>query len=173
MNAGLADARGSGVRWRDLPLILLVIALLPLLILAALIWFLCLCIAKSLVLLTVWLLWLPRGKDILVVYSRSPHWMEYFEPGLIPRLAQRSQVLNWSDRAIWSTLDTRTIVFRAFAGNRSFNPIVILFKPFRWPERFRFFEPFKHRKHGNDQPLRELEEQVAVRLGVPISHTNS
>jgi hypothetical protein len=168
MNADLADGRGSEVRWRDLPLILLVIALLPLLIPAVLIWLLGLLVAKSLVLLAVWLLWLPRGKDMLVVYSRSPHWMEYFELGLIPQVEHRAQIINWSDRAKWSTLDLRTLVFRAFAGNRSFNPIVILFRPLRWPEQFRFFEPFRDHKHGKDQPLRELEEKLEQRLGASL-----
>jgi hypothetical protein len=168
MNADLADVRGSEIRLRDWPVIVLVIALLPLLIPAVLIWFLILLTAKSFVLLAIWLLWLPRGKDLLVVYSRSPHWMQYFEAGLIPLIEQRGQILNWSDRTTWPTLDLRTLAFRAFAGDRSFNPIVIVFRPLRWPERFRFFEAFKDHKHGKDQPLRELEERLERRLGASL-----
>lgn len=78
-------------------------------------------------------------------------------------------ILNWSDRIKWPMLDLRTLAFRAFAGERLFNPVVILFKLFRWPERFRFYEPFKDRKHGKDQPLKELEEKLARRLEAPIS----
>ncbi|MCC6494016.1 MAG: hypothetical protein IT424_13460 [Pirellulales bacterium] len=73
-----------------------------------------------------------------IVYSRSPHSMEYYESGLLPQLEHRAMMLNWSDRAKWPKLDLRVLTFRAFAGETSFNPIVTHFKPFRWPRDYRF-----------------------------------
>ena len=125
--------------WPGLILVVVIVPLMPIILLAIL----CQLLALALVLLGVWILWLPRGKDTLVVYSRSPHWMEYFETGLIPRVEHRAMILNWSDRAKWRTLDLRVLVFRAFGGRTSFNPMVILFRPFRLPEEFRFLKPFE------------------------------
>jgi hypothetical protein len=149
--------------WQGLLLVILVVPLIP----ALLFWILCRVLVQAFVLLAVWVVWLPRGKDTLIVYSRSPNWMEYFEAGLIPHLERRAMILNWSDRAKWRTLDLRVLVFRAFGGRTSFNPMVILFRPFRWPEEFRFFESFRDLKHGKEQPLRDLEGRLARRLGVP------
>ena len=159
-----ADKTNELKVWQGLVLAILFILLLP----AILLWVLVRFLAQTSVLLAVWMWWLPRGRDTLVVYSMSPHWKEYFEADLIPLIERRSLILNWSDRSKWSTLDLRVLAFRAFAGEHSFNPMVISFKPFRWPERFRFFEPFKEYKHGKDQPLQQLEEYLGRRLGVSI-----
>jgi hypothetical protein len=32
----------------------------------------------------IWLLWLPKGKDTLVVYSDSPIWRDYMETQVVP-----------------------------------------------------------------------------------------
>ena len=158
------DKKGSWQTWLWLSLVLV---LSPLLLPAVLLWLIFLLLGKLLVLLAVWVYWIPRGKDMLLVYSRSPHWMEYFETGLIPRLGRRVVVLNWSDRARWPRFDLRTSVFRAFKGEKSFNPMALVFKPFRWPVSFRFYEPFKQRKHGNEQPLHDLEADLLAYIAKP------
>ena len=52
--------------------------------------------------LLVWALWLPRGKDILLVYSDSPIWREYVLSEILPLVQERAVVLNWSERSKWS-----------------------------------------------------------------------
>jgi hypothetical protein len=49
--------------------------------------------------LLVWALWLPRGKDILLVYSDSPIWREYVLSEILPLVQERAVVLNWSEGA--------------------------------------------------------------------------
>lgn len=154
-------------RWRDWLGAALVIVLIPVLLLllpVVLLWLLGILFAKIVLLTAAWILWLPRGKDTLIVYSRSPHWMEYFENELIPQLERRAVVLNWSDRAQWSPFALRTLLFRAFKGERAFNPTILIFRPLRWPKFFRFYDCFKQRKHGNDQPLYDLEMKLAPYL---------
>ena len=151
-------------RWRTRLAAALLIVCLPLLVPALLLWLLIVFVGKLLLLIAVWAFWIPRGKDMLLVYSRSPHWVEYFESGLIRELEGRAMILNWSDRAQWSSLDLRILIFKAFKGAKSFNPMVIVFKPLRWPVSFRFYDAFKLRKHGNDQQLHELEAKLAAHL---------
>jgi hypothetical protein len=51
--------------------------------------------------LLVWTCWLPRGKDILLVYSDSPIWHEYMATEVLPLVQKRAVVLNWSERQKW------------------------------------------------------------------------
>jgi len=39
---------------------------------------------KTTLYLLVWTLWLPRGKDILFVYSDSPIWRDYMTSEVLP-----------------------------------------------------------------------------------------
>jgi hypothetical protein len=52
-------------------------------------------------------LWLPRGKDIIVVYSDSSIWHEYMTNEVLPLLQERAIVLNWSERNRWPRLPLR------------------------------------------------------------------
>jgi hypothetical protein len=40
------------------------------------------------------------------------------------------------------------LLVNAFAGSYEFNPIAIVFQRWRWPERYRFYRPFRAFKHG-------------------------
>lgn len=111
------------------------------------------------VLLTVivWLLWCTRGIDTLVVYSDSPNWHDYMTESVMPKLQDRSIVLNWSERRHWRSFSLSVAVFRFFGGDRQYNRIVVVLRPFRVPRTFRFWQPFRDRKHGNLAPLNDLE----------------
>lgn len=113
----------------------------------------------------VWLIWCTRGIDTLVVYSDSPNWRDYMIEAVLPRLQGRSFVLNWSDRRNWRSLSLPVAVFRFFGGDREYNPIVIVLRPFRIPKTFRFWQAFRERKHGYHTPLHELESRMYNYLG--------
>jgi len=51
--------------------------------------------------LLVWALWLPKGKDVLVVLSNSPIWHDYMSSEIMPLVRERAVVLNWSERKKW------------------------------------------------------------------------
>ena len=138
---------------------ILVIALLPLVIVALVLWL----ITGVALLLAVWLTWWPRKRYALAVYSASPVWQEYFETQVLPRLGSRAVTLNWSERKRWRpTLPV--LLFRMFAGDRNFNPIVILFEPFSWPRQFRFYEAFRAFKHGRPEAVEKLRLELFARL---------
>src|SRR5690242_15386659 len=51
--------------------------------------------------LAIWTWWLPRGKNVLIVYSNSPIWHDYMAEKIIAPLQSRAVVLNWSERKQW------------------------------------------------------------------------
>ena len=132
----------------------LVVLVLPLVIVGLLLWL----VAALLLLALVWLTWCPRGRYALVVYSSSPIWQEYFERHVLPSLAGRATVLNWSERGTWK-ISLAALLFRVFAGSREFNPIAIVFEPLTWPHRFRFYRAFRSFKHGRRDEVETIRAE--------------
>src|SRR5262245_41226428 len=105
--------------------------------------------------------WAPLGKDVLLVYSNSPHWQHYVERHWLPQLAARAVVLNWSERATWRERHPlEAAVFWRWAGVREFNPIAIVL-PVRGPVKvIRFWRAFRDFKHGRPEALRAAEREL-------------
>ena len=108
----------------------------------------------------VWMLWLPKGKDVLFVYSDSPIWHEYMTTQILPPVRERAVVLNWSERNKWPRWSFRAHVFHYFGGDHEFNPLVVLFRPFRRARTFRFWLPFKGWKRGYKEPVERLRQEL-------------
>jgi hypothetical protein len=108
----------------------------------------------------VWMLWLPKGKDILLVYSDSPIWKEYMATEVLPLVQERAVVLNWSERSKWPWWSLEVDVFRRFGGSREFNPLVVFFPPFRRAKVFRFWSAFKDWKRGYREPVERLRQEL-------------
>jgi hypothetical protein len=146
--------------WRRIGNALLVLILLPIILPLALL-ALVLYIPHRLALyLLVWVLWLPRGKNVLLVYSDSPVWHEYMMTQVMPLVQERAIVLNWSERSKWRWWSFRVHVFHWFAGDREFNPLVVLFRPFRRARVFRFWSAFKEWKRGDRGPVERLLQEL-------------
>jgi hypothetical protein len=113
--------------------------------------------------------WAPSGKDVLLVYSDSPHWQRYVEMHWLPHLAARAVVLNWSGRGTWRERHPlEAAIFRHFAGDREFNPIAIVL-PARGPVKVvRFWHAFRDFKHGKPEALRAAERELAEILGISL-----
>lgn len=114
--------------------------------------------------LLVWTFWLPRGKDILFVYSDSPIWHDYMASEVLTLVQERAVVLNWSDRKKWPRWSLGVAVFRHFGGHRGFNPLVVLFRPFRLARVFRFWSAFKDWKRGYREPVERLRQDLLIAL---------
>ena len=119
---------------------------------------------KAVVYLLVWVSWLPRGKDVLYVSSDSPIWKEYMEAEIFPLVAERAVVLSWSARSKWPKWSFAVRVFHTFGGRRNFNPMVVLFRPFRRTRIFRFLPAFQGRKHGNNASIEQLRRDLMQAL---------
>ena len=114
--------------------------------------------------LTVWLWWLPTGKDVLYVSSDSPIWKEYMEAEILPLVAPRAKVLDWSARSKWPKRSFAVRVFHTFGGRHDFNPMVLLFRPFRRAIIFRFLPAFQEHKHGNSESVEQLRRDLMQAL---------
>ena len=135
------------------------IVLIPFVVVVGVLWLM----AAAVLQLVVWLTWCRRGRYVLVVYSNSPIWQEYFEQHVIPAVGRRGVVLNWSERRQWS-YSLPVALFKLFAGTREFNPLAIVFQPLAWPRRFRFYRPFQAFKHGRPQEVEEMRSDLLEML---------
>lgn len=106
--------------------------------------------------LAVWLCWCRHGGKALFVYSDSPLWRSYIETHILPEIAGRAVVMNWSERKKWR-MSLAWAVFLHFGGSREFNPLGVVFHPGRRAKVFRFWRPFHDFTHGCDAPLKKIE----------------
>jgi hypothetical protein len=142
----------------------LVVVLLPLLLpLVVLVVILALLHGAALGLL-VRLVWLPRGKDVLLVYSDSPIWHDYMVNEILPLVAERAVVLNWSERRKWGRWSLAAYVFRTYGGRREYNPMVLVFRPMGRAKVFRFWRAFQDQKHGYLEPLQRMRQDLFLTL---------
>jgi hypothetical protein len=143
---------------------LLVPLLIPVLVVAGGIALLCLpfyLLYRASLRVLVQVLWVARGKRILLIYSHSPVWQSYVEANWLPRLAGQAIVLNWSDRSTWTrTRPFAAVVFRHWAPATNYNPMALLFGPFLRTRRIGFYEAFRDWKHGNEAKLRAAEAEL-------------
>ena len=101
---------------------------------------------------------------MLYISSDSSIWKEYMEAEIFPLVAERAVVLSWSDRSKWRKWSFAVRVFRTFGGRRDFNPMVVLFRPFRRTRIFRFLPAFQERKHGNSASIEQLRRDLMQAL---------
>lgn len=142
----------------------LIVFLLPIILPLAILGLVLHVLNKAVVYLLVWVWWLPRGKDVLYVSSDSPIWKEYIEAEMLPLVAERAVVLSWSARSKWPKWSFAVRVFHTFGGRRNFNPMVVLFRPFRRTRIFRFLPAFQGRKHGNNASIEQLQRDLMQAL---------
>jgi len=113
----------KSLRWWQLAFLApLIVLLVPVAIVA----FAFYAASSALLYILIWLLWCSRGKDVLFVYSDSPIWSEYLEAQVLPKIAQRAVVLNWSKRKRWKASLAR-FAFTCFGGIESSTRLELFF----------------------------------------------
>ena len=143
----------------------LVIPFVPVLLIIATVAWLIFLVTNVCLHITIWTLWCLRGRDILFVYSDSPIWHDYIEAGILPHLGERAVILNWSQRTRWR-LSIAKLAFYHFGGDWQFNPLAVVFCPFRRSRTFRFWQPFRDFKHGHPETLYQMERELFGLIGV-------
>ena len=144
--------------------ILVILISLPLILLLMVFGFVLYALHRYILYLLVWLLWVPKGKDTLFVYSNSPIWHDYMIEQVLPLVRNRAVVLNWSERRTWRKWQLTQQVFYAFAGRREFNPIVIILQPLHRARLFRFRPAFKDWKKGDTESVERLRNDLRMSL---------
>jgi hypothetical protein len=132
-------------------LVIIGILLLPIILIAAIAYYLWSLILSSLI----WVAWGLQGRNVLFVHSESPIWSDYIEQEILPQIAKTAVILNWSERKQWK-ISLAVLAFKLYGGTRDFNPMAIVFRPFRLHKIFRFYKAFKDFKHGQTEPLEKI-----------------
>ena len=65
------------------------------------------------------------------------------------------------------------LAFFHFGGYREFNPLAIVFRPFRFTRKFRFWKAFRDYKHGHPVKLREMERDFFDLVGIVRGETTA
>ncbi len=151
-------------KWWHVAVIIPLAPLLLALIVVAVLLFL---VRSVLLHVVIWSWWCARGRDVLFVHSNSPVWHDHIEQRILPYLGERAVVLNWSDRKRWRWSLAR-IAFHYFGGYRRFNPLAVVFRPFRRTRVFQFWQPFRDLKHGHPEMLQRMETEFLTLIGVQI-----
>ena len=107
------------------------------------------------------------GKDLLLVYSNSPHWQSYVESNWIPRWQSRAVILNWSERSTWDRNQPEVALFHALASEREYNPLAIVVPTRGRAIVVRFWKAFRDHKHGKTQKLEKQEAELERLLTSP------
>ncbi len=132
-------------------LVLIGILLFPIILIAAIVYY-----SWSLILSTaIWVVWGLQGHHILFVYSDSPVWSDFIEQEILPHITKTAVILNWSERKQWK-ISLAVLAFKLYSGSRDFNPMAIVFRPFRFHKIFRFYEAFKDFKYGKTENLEKI-----------------
>lgn len=113
----------------------------------------------------IWSWGCTRGRDVLYVYSENPNWHDYIEQNILPVLGRRAIILNWSQRKRWQ-FSLAKLAFYHFGTYREFNPMAVVFRPFRFTRTFRFWKPFQDLKHGNPKALQKMEGEFFTLIGI-------
>jgi hypothetical protein len=148
-------------------LVMLAPILVPLIIFLLLVLAIAVPLSYLLLYLCIWSFWLTRGRDILFVYSDSPIWRDYMLSEMLPSVESRAIVLNWSERRTWKRWSLRALAFKFFSGHKAFNPLIVVFRPFRLAQKFRFWPAFREWKQGNKQAVERLKLEIAHTLALP------
>ena len=73
-------------------------------------------------------------------------------------------MLNGSERSKWRKWRLTQQGFYCCGGRREFNPMVIMFRPFRRAKLFRFWSAFKDWKRGYTEPVERLKNELRLSL---------
>ena len=95
----------------------LIVVSLPLILVCVVAYLLWWSVWDTILRLWFWRRHAARGRPVLFIYSESPNWQTHIESNILPRIRERSVVLNWSQRKEWpdrSTWEARFV--RHFAG---------------------------------------------------------
>jgi hypothetical protein len=145
-------------RLRDRLLVGLLLGLAVLVLPFAIVYAVVVFLYELLLCTAIWISWGRRR--VLFVYSESPVWKVYVEAEILPRVRDRAVVLNWSERRSWNQWSLAALAFHRFSGSQAFNPIAVIFRPFRFVRVLRYWKAFKDFKHGNTQPVEKLNAEL-------------
>ncbi|HSG32385.1 MAG TPA: hypothetical protein VLB82_12675 [Thermodesulfobacteriota bacterium] len=103
----------------------------------------------------------------MFIYSDSPHWKDYIEENILPKLGSRCVTFKWSKRK-WINIGDKldNAIFYNWGGYTDFNPIAIIYIGFFNIKTVRFYKAFRDSKHGKDKLLKDRLEELSNIVGI-------
>ncbi|MDB4906270.1 MAG: hypothetical protein JWO05_1054 [Gemmatimonadetes bacterium] len=102
------------------------------------------------------------GRDLLIVYSASPHWQEYIESTWLRKWDKRAVALNRSEPDWQRRPEVK--LWKQLARDNERSPVAIVVPLRGRPEIFRFHAAFKDFKHGKRSTLEGMERELESAL---------
>jgi hypothetical protein len=98
------------------------------------------------------------GRDLLLVYTDSPHWKDHIESKWVARWRERAVTLNRTRP--WSRKQAEAALWLAVAGPLEHTPLAVVVAPSGKARVIRLFAAFRDFKHGKDTKLRAAEREL-------------
>ena len=111
------------------------------------------------------------GRDLLIVYSASPHWQEYIDSHWLTKWRDRAVTLNRS-APDWQQ-QPEAVLWRRLAGRTEHTPVAIVVPLRDRPRIIRFYTAFRDYKHGKATTLHEREADLEHALSDSKPATSS
>ena len=105
------------------------------------------------------------SKDLLIVYTDSPHWGSYIEENWLPRWGERAVILNRSRP--WRPDEPAAKLWLVATGGRNHTPVAIVIPSSGKLVAIPFFAAFRDAKHGKPKALHEAEARLTAAMGDP------
>ena len=99
-----------------------------------------------------------EGRDLLIVYTDSPHWKDYIESKWVARWPNRTVTLNLTRP--WSRKQPEAALWLAVRGIVEHTPLIIVVPRSGKLRVIRLFAAFRDFKHGKESRLRAAEQQL-------------
>lgn len=105
----------------------------------------------------------PLGKDLVLVYSNSPHWNDYIEANWLPKWGMRAVVVNLTRRNEWRR-ETSPEAQLLRGRREASHPFAVVIPRNGWEKYFWFRAAFQKRKFGDGIPLASMEAELEQAL---------
>lgn len=102
------------------------------------------------------------GRDLLIVYTDSPHWAPYIESRWLPRWHERAVVLNRSKP--WRYEQPEARLWSALGGSLEHTPLAVVVPTKGRVRVIRFWRAFRDYKHGRPARLLAAEQALTSAL---------
>lgn len=101
------------------------------------------------------------AKDLLVVYTASPHWQPWIEERWLPRWGERLVLFNRTHP--WSAEQPEAALWQLLRAGGDHTPMAVVVRPWR-PLVFRLYRAFLAQKEGRPAALQEMESRISAAL---------
>jgi len=105
--------------------------------------------------------WFPKGKYVFFLYSSSKKWENYFKNEMIPKIADKSFIWNWSTRHQdgWYRDRFAPKILSLYRPDQHFCPLAVVFLPSGKIKIFEFYLPYVRMIKSSNLAYKSFEDE--------------